>query len=525
MKAQLFYSVFRNIYLTRLIRNQIFKDQIIDVVDLQYLNHNHVYLSSILDKGSSVFVKLKIQRNEFHQYKDNSYYYMINYLVLDLKQDESECFDLTLVPKSVCRLSIIIDQHTQVNGILPDTITDLEIKSVNILDHSFVVESMVSKLPKNIKRLAIPYNYRFKWSGPIVLPLSLDDFEYFCLYQDAKRLVIDKSKVFASAQVQVNRIEELNWVYGQKWVQNIHVRGCPDGMLGSQTPGHIKRMNILNYKPDTIHKDFLPRGLKHLQLHYLGSLSEDFLPPSLTYLKVSFFNQELESNYLPGHLKTLYLLNFEKPIRCSVLGLSVFPPGLHFLYLPKFNQPLTMGCLPESLAVLKLMSYNQPLGPFVLPRQLKILELDSYTHPLVNDCLPSCLTHLQLPSFKGSFESIGPLNHLQSLTVFKLNHTVTPTISNVKDLQLMFDEIQDWELEINLQNTSIKRLAIFITGKDRFLSRNLLPFGLVKLKINGFKIETSEIIPTSCIYLETDIIDINPDLIPASVKYYKYRCL
>jgi len=243
-----------------------------------------------------------------------------------------------------------------------------------------------------------------------------------------------------------------------------------------------------------LYDNIFPQTLKILDIHILDQqLSEYTLPPSLEKLSIGHCQKELYPKNLPANLKEL--------------SISLY------------DYRLKVGVLPQSLTKLKIEYYNSSIDPFVLPSNLKELKLSFLTHVLMSNCIPPSITSLTMDLYEQTFQFMEPLPNLKSLSISLLNKSIINIISNnTKELKLSFGRMHS---DVSLYDTSIERLYLKsdIPSKPSTLHAGLLPQSLKKLYIKGIDITSTDLIPASCFYLDTDIHNLNNDLLPSSIKY------
>ncbi|KAF2075466.1 hypothetical protein CYY_003247 [Polysphondylium violaceum] len=548
MKSDLFYLVWRNVYIRSVIRNLVGQNTVYKIKGVEYLNSNHQYLSVLSYKDKldhNISFRLKIDSlDEYNQYIANAHRHVINDLVLGDKvsgsrnaDDSAQQHGLDLgliVGDHVQRLEIYVEEEMGASGSrLPDSVTDLSIKSAYALTHSGFVDQVLVQLPANLKRLSLPLNYQIRAPQPIIIPSSVTDLDYISSFESIKNLVIPLDREYENTVVNINSSEGLEWVRNQKWVRNISTRlGAPIQQV--QIPPHIHQLNIKNQYNDNSFDD-LPATLVTLVSHYLR-LSKGLLPPTLKNLRVNYSHGQLSTDTLPASLETLDMFSYNEPI------LSL-PPSLTKLCLTNYNKQLSLGSLSNSLTYINLDDYNQPLNPGVLPRGLKTLCMTEFRGALKPGSLPTeSLTHLTLHTFHGSFAQVGPLNNLIQLHVQNINHSITTILANVTSIDLSFHNVAGEDHNqvnnndnpdkitldakvppLNLQNTKIKTLCLTNHGRRIWLKTRFLPLGLQRLKTYGLKIDENTIFPPSCEYLEHDIKDLNHSVLSKSIRHIKYN--
>jgi len=172
----------------------------------------------------------------------------------------------------------------------------------------------------------------------------------------------------------------------------------------------------------------LPPYLTHLSLSKNMKL---VFPSTLTWLILEKHGP-IFPGYLPPHLKTLVLQNYNHPLDQGCL-----PSNLTELRLyGDFNQPWEHFILPDTLTSLRLgCNFNPEILPDHLPPHLTSLELYRWNHPLLSTVLPSCLQTLELFYFNQ------PLTHLpSSLRSLILGHYNHPLLQLPPLTELLLNE-------------------------------------------------------------------------------------
>ncbi|KAF2077959.1 hypothetical protein CYY_000759 [Polysphondylium violaceum] len=324
-----FYSIWRNRFLSIQIRKQVLEN--LDIkVDLQDLNANKQYLATL--RNEKISLKLHIKSKEhFIEYLDHSEGYLVSNLEIDPKveicrlpklrqkqQPKLIGFDCRLIPNTVTKLKFWIEEAIMGYGKLPDSITELEIRSSWRTYSSKFFDHVLANLPQQLVSLTLTSNCDIR--NQVVLPNSLCELKYSSTYDNLRKLVV----------------------------------------------------------PPSVKRGMVPPKLSSLFVDKFNEkLERDVLPDTLKYLRIRSFNQQLEPGVLPINLKTLTLDSFNKKLEPDIL-----PPSLKALYLNSYTRPLDPYVLPQSLTKLGLNNFNHPLQASSLPASLTNLTMDSFCQSL-----------------------------------------------------------------------------------------------------------------------------------------------
>ncbi|KAF2078456.1 hypothetical protein CYY_000206 [Polysphondylium violaceum] len=492
-----FYSLWRNRYIRDCIRNNVCSDTFIDAT-IEYLNNNHRFLSLFsynekVEYNIIIHVKIK-NRDDVIEYVNNKHRDLIDRISIvngvdvtidnDQQQQQQQQqpsrvirYDCDLFHQGLQSLSFPNQKHMVGSGKLPDSIRKLTIsEAVDKNINNPLVDMILAELPSQLERLSLPRGLNIN-VPTCKLPNTLKDFRFRGTYENLKPFVVPPNKVF-DCTIDVKSDQDLQWLTQHTWVNQAIFK----------TEFDATRV----------------------------------LPSHLTSIKIDFLDGRLEKGILPSSLTSLYIFDYDEPLEVGVL-----PPGLLELDLPDYDHPLEQGHLPDSLTELDLGSYNQPLEPFVLPNNLTRLTMYSFNQECFQaNTLPHSLSYLQLWSFKGSFEHVGSLDnplyncYMPQLIVDTLHESVATLLQNVTTIKITTNQIGN---NVYLKDTAIQDLVI-VYRSDRYnLYPGFLPSTLQKLDIIGLDIKMDNLIPQSCIYLKTDIVDLNSKLIPLSVQITKYE--
>ncbi|KAF2075541.1 hypothetical protein CYY_003182 [Polysphondylium violaceum] len=567
-----FYSIWRSSYLRNLIRGKI-NDGAVISVDLPYLDSYHEYLSSIDNSNNNryIFIKLNIKdKDHFIEYLNHPFRHVINFLyftdVVDISllplepipkiQQQRQHnymvwsktinhtyqirFDCSLIPDSVVKLSVFAKDDVLCTGHLPDSITALDVyKSSLFQAHSSLVDYVLRNPPTKLKSLSLPNDFIMNVMSKYTLPSTLVDFHYMSSVESLQSFVVSQQeqqqKVLKGCTLVVKKLESFDWLHDNPWVTQVNLIVVPVTERDPPIPLHVTHITTTNVA--MLNTDILPPGLESLTcLSNLTIFSSR--PPNLKYLYLDTYRNKLTPNLLPNTLEHLEIVVFNEPIDKGVL-----PPHLKTLCLESFDQDLREGVIPASLTNLQLYRFKKLLRPSVLPAGLKNLFLYEFNNCATNlqaHSLPISLTSLSLNSYRGSYDCVGPLNNLKSLSIHSLHPSLSRLVSNVETIKISFTSIDthtsnskkskesEPSVTTNLVNTTIQNLVISYqpTSSKAYdtkfhLYPEFLPFSLVKLETIGVEIHSAGLFPKSCVYLKTDMKNLNLELIPPTVKYIK----
>ncbi|KAF2078474.1 hypothetical protein CYY_000224 [Polysphondylium violaceum] len=518
-----FFYIFRNLYLRPLIRNNVFKDTIIDIPSLEYLNDNHQYLSVFSNDDKlkyNINIRLIFTKNntsQLDQFRNNRHKHLIN--EIELQISGLEVIDFSIVHDQVHRFSFYLEEKTKrINGKLPDSIIELNIGANPISNFVCLpLEEILLDLPKNLQILKL--SDRFKLSScstsKIQLPNSIIALDYRSKSADLDRFITTPpNKVLKGACLKVLNDGDFHWVQDKQWLDSLYI----EMEVPSQIPAHIKKINFFTSSFGSVDAviELLPSQLEWLDASRLTShlnipIQNLFIQylPSLKHLNL--MKWPFDKALFPETLESLKIFGFN-----NVLYPGALPPNLKTLDLSKFNQQLEIGSLPNSVTNLSLDSYNQPLRAFVLPTQLKRLSLFNFTNNIEPNSLPLSLKRLYLNNFDGSFEHLGKLHNLRELSVFTINQSMVDALANTKKIKINFKTIQG---NTTLANTSITDLSLENSNRDiSIIPRYFLPLCVGKLELTNLDIRSIDTIPPSCVYFKYTYKQLNTDLIPKSIK-------
>jgi len=405
-----FYSVWRNWYIKREIRNIICRDLVIEVLSIKELHNNHQYLSLFTDRDkldNNIYIRYTItDEKEFNQYISSDYKHLVNHIAFYNPVFGLNCKNLP--SQTIHKLSCCLGTHTRISNndndddidwTLPQSLIKLEVslwlRNESIRNKKFDVD-VLSNLPSSLRYLVLPRNYMF--SSRVELPGTLEDIEYTLSRKDSihslSYLVVPVNKTYDNITVRVTSLEDLVYMHTVHWVTNLIINTYDLAIndIKQYVPTHIKQLHLTYDRP--LLKDTLPQSLTKLTLVSRVEINRLVLADQITYLNLNLysrsFDQPIQKGMLPSMLKVLSIPNYNMALLPDTL-----PHCLKKLILKSFNQRLDEGVLPHSLQHLRLPSFNRPLKENVLPPYLKSLKTNKYSgnsrnmHP--STLIPSCI--------------------------------------------------------------------------------------------------------------------------------------
>jgi len=467
----LFYTIWRDIYLRKYVRNQIFRNKT-KVATLEYLYFNHQYLALLSDDDKRTFninVYLYINVSEIDEYIEYKNKYNIN--IIDILHCEDWISFDHLPIQGLRKLIFVIDDSFRDSGCkLPDSIEELVLAYSEDSEYNDQFDRILDSLPRNLKILSLPTD--FKFTKQCVLPETLQDLDYNSNRDSLCHLVVPqddvaRNRVFEKCIMEAESIRDLEWLKDKTWIRKCHI-------VGEQSI--------------TVPKNVISSHIREL----------------LVYNRNVVFEQEA----IPASLEFVYF--------CTEMMVTqgMLPNGLKIFYHQSFKQPLEPGLIPDSIETLLLNYYNHPLSPNALPKHLKVFEAPLFNQELSHQSLPTSLNVLSLRAFTGSFSSVGPLDHLRTVKIQILNQSISTLLSNVKDIYLQFESIGSG---VTLLNTVIEKLKINSTSRSPLsLPINFFPASLKHLDISNIQIKSHGIINDGCVSVISNQ-EINHSFIPSSV--------
>ncbi|KAK5574975.1 hypothetical protein RB653_010230 [Dictyostelium firmibasis] len=226
-------------------------------------------------------------------------------------------------------------------------------------------------------------------------------------------------------------------------------------------PNNLKVLLFQDSYDQRIVNGFLPNSLTSLTFGdgFNSSIDVGCLPSSITYLKFGYhFNCIIRKGSLPNELKTLkFGESFNKSLNSEPCFLNT--TKLEMIYLGR--------------------EYESPINKFTFPKSLKILEFSSsckFNHPIDVGYLPESLETLILgeDSFKSSIKSLPTtLKHLSINCVVSLRN-LKPFLKNLEILEFTYVALFSKKLLLQYNDlpTSIKSLKII---EPKLISPDLQP--------------------------------------------------
>jgi len=492
----LFYSLLRNCYIRGCIGNIVCKDTFIQLNNVQeLLDHQYLSMFSVHNKlNNNINISLNISnRDQFNQYIGCKYKDIIN-CIRFIVQQQQEDYQLDLnIPEGVHIVSYYVNRNTSISGdTLPQSLTELKVytdEGGNFINTR--LDDVLCNLPSSLRRLSLPGNYIV--SKQIVLPSTLEYFEYTAHIKCLKMIQVPLNKTFTSCQVIPESLDDVMWIHSQPWISQLVIRESvlQDNVITRGIiPSHIKDLRIFMDDTDIVfEEDSLPQGLTTL---FCISMPTTTLPQQLTILSIDQLDDQLQKDILPPTLTTLIISDYN----CY--------------------KPLLPGVLPKGLQKLSLKWYNDVIDDEVLPSSLMYLSLPDFCFRIKPYSLPSSLTYLDLQRYSFYFDS-QYLNRLSTLKVDHLHPCIASAINGTNNITISCTK---FDPDINLQQITIQHLKLYLNSPDRLsLKPQYIPNGIKSLSLSGFNIESSGLIPNSCLSLKTDIKDININLIPSKTKH------
>ncbi|KAF2078479.1 hypothetical protein CYY_000229 [Polysphondylium violaceum] len=496
-----FFLIWRNLFIKRLIRNFVYQDVVIFVTDGHYDDREYKYLAMFSSQEKLDYNISILYNGTMEHYTNSLYRDIINSLIMG-----SGIHDFSNIQEGVHSIIFTADLEKKGCGRLPQSLTYLEMCAYNDSSEVDVVQYVLSNLPSNLKTLAMPCNNII--ARDVLLPDTLTTLDYTSTVNNLQHFVVSaKDRVLDKCVLKVTSKEALTWLHENKWINKISLEEVQDIEFDSNTiPPHVS--SIDKYDAISLDESVFPPMLQSLSLS-LYSITPFYHLSHLKTLNTSC-QVLLEPNVLPLSLENLSL-EYTLPLEPGVL-----PIHLKNLFMRTFNQPLCVGSLPDSITILKLGLFNQPLLPYVLPPKLKELNMYNFTQPMLSEnTLPLSLTHIFINTFKGSFEaSCQPLDNLKLLSIYKLDHSLSTLLCNVKSIKIWVDMIDS---SSDLSNTCMQNLYLTCWGESNRYSKPF-PRTIKHLTLNNVAIQSFGIIPDGCLYLKSSGQHINTLFIPKSVK-------
>jgi len=447
---RVFYSIWKNKYIRNYIKNKVCQDLVIEIKSIKELQDDHRLISLFTEqdkRDNNIYIRLIINdEEEYDQYikisSDNNQCQQL--VVVDdicLKTDIDLNFNM--FHQGIKRIEMFIYLETKITGRLPQSLTELVVKSQYVEIYNQSLDNVLMNIPASLRKLTLPL---YKFTKRVELPSTLECLNYTTRISDINNLVMPPNKVYEGYQVVVNSLDQLQLVHNLPWVHKLQIRQVRTTLKHDHIPSHIKHLSL--DENGFVEDDSFPQGLLSLTIAVDIPINISSLPRCLTHLDINSYGYQLKKGMLPPTLKKLQIYHYFEPLVAGAL-----PDGLTSLSLPRFNQELDVKALPSSLTELDLDYFTKELKPFALPPHLKSLNLNkysvSYTEP---NCLPNTLTSLKIFQISGPIEYAPQMNHLTYLSIGILNQSVVRMIENCNNITL---DIKSIDPNVNLQDTHI----------------------------------------------------------------------
>ncbi|KAF2073145.1 hypothetical protein CYY_005534 [Polysphondylium violaceum] len=430
------------------------------------------------------------------------------------------------IPNGVTRVILLDDFKQPSSIILDDQLFPSTLKTLQNNSHSFdyefpqhhfnqlkeldLFEYDKTLLPSNLKKLKIDtFNITL---GKGVIPLGLKEFHVNQIqgsdvgYRLPESITSIRTRCEKVLNILPSRVESL------EYHDNISKRLSQDGQsiqhLAYKIPTsslngpvfHSSLQNLvylsLTFDPHTLDskfdltKGFLPEKLQVLKLYsFIGDIHPGGIPPTVSDFDISFLGslKEIKVFVIPKSVNTLKIQFgsvIKIPKECIPLSVTDLTIGA------KPDVLISKKCIPLSVVKLNLMR-SQITPELKLKHHTKLKSLTiSIQRELKSHLFPSSLTHLHISTTTDLYNFFGLEESL-------LKHT-----HQLKDLTLppMF-------IKAGSIPKSVTRLKLSIFGIDFGLPKNVIPPGVIDLKL--------------CIY-NNDGIPLH--YIPSSVKRLRLNC-
>ncbi|KAF2071129.1 hypothetical protein CYY_007558 [Polysphondylium violaceum] len=469
---QIFFTIFRNITLKKLIYNLLISDTTI-IASPSYFDENYKFFEPLDTNNREYNIKVHIFINnenisDYISCKQKDIYNSISFYntVSQLQQIDIITNHL---PKYIRNLSLVHEEVIK-KGLVENLST---IETMTCLDFTQPI-------------------------FPNTLPINLEEISFSAHNNNLLMLkdVFPQSIKYISWLANTNKLD-LDFVFPTN--TNLHINIDVDNENYKQVIDQLNQ-KALEFKNNNV-------KIKRLVLHYEANeqpFTPNFFPPTLEELYIYTFRDSLPplANALfPDTLTRLKIRNLESKIQVGDL-----PANIRDLDLCSYGYPLTVGLLPQSLTKLKISEYNQPLEANVLPQSLKTLRLDGFNQILDCNILPcslkklilsnnttlrqGCLPH-GLESLSTIPETIkGFTSFPSTLTTLHLNHCKKRNMISI--VPILPSTIHTFSLTLRegmavgaLQRlpTSIKNLSIYVRISNEIDRIDFLPNNLQKLSL------------------------------------------
>ncbi|KAF2068368.1 hypothetical protein CYY_010305 [Polysphondylium violaceum] len=479
---QLFFSIFRNISLKRIICSLIVKDITIDAHP-DYLDDNHQYLQNLIcGQEYKLQINASITNESIQQFKlckHRDLYTSINFSSSLPKEIH---FDIVAnyLPKYIQIISNI-NEHVLHQKQLRDipTLTNLS------------CHPLVDKLKPN----TLPINLEF-----FTVSLNNGSIEKDVLPQNMKSISIRD-------QCHKNKDTYLNSVFPHKMDAHLGV------IVDYDNPLEYHRTNV---------------NITSVYIEYLRyePLSANLFPPTVKKIcLMNFSSSELQIGCIPQCATNLLIGTLGGELRIGVLSTHKFLTSLDIM---TYNGPLLPGVFPKSLTTLCLSSYDIQLQPKVIPQSIKELYLTSYSHNFDNNVLPMHSTVFDELCLYGSpILKKGSLPNCIKTLRIRADNVQSSDIYPASLNKLCLVDCNKENLKIVLKSLPHSIVCLEINFDDTAINHlPPLPLSITNLKLNcfnEFKIDSLEFLPPKLQKLTLNLnfnssIFIPPKTLPLSLE-------
>ncbi|KAF2073125.1 hypothetical protein CYY_005566 [Polysphondylium violaceum] len=511
----LFYNVYRNVCLRKVIRNYVIGDKEI-IVSVNYLERNFNYLKHIDGDGGGGGSRGKHISVVLNNANINSFKKLPAHIQNIVTKVYLHCnTSVSFIPQSVNTVIIHKDTVIRNVGDIPHHVTHLEFREMNRVP--FKIDN-VKFIPNEVVTLkgALSFNNPQEYKNFSHKLASIELYIKQGMLTDTSTLPPSVRECTISGTLKSINMSTLSpkFAYTLKLVEEDPPNTQPlfRPLLPNSGNLYIKTLDLTQF--DFYHSlkaGDLPDGIEVLIMYYTFQLAPGVIPSSVTDLSLHQYNLFLDVDILPNKLERLYML--------------------------RYNQCLLPRALPSTLTELNLHSYNQPIYNNVLPNRLKKLTLVSYQKEFRFVGLLPSLTFLKCryskstPPQIGSFPNNKSLHTLYLLDYVDLHPKVLP--DSIKDLSIVIsctpnsiinipDSVEKLRISSPTSSTSPSDITIDLNNQIK------LPPNLTHLTL-GYNIKSihADFLPNTLVRLtveSTTTFSIIPNsqsvYIPPSVKYF-----
>ncbi|KAM9990138.1 hypothetical protein ACTFIY_006180 [Dictyostelium cf. discoideum] len=274
---------------------------------------------------------------------------------------------------------------------------------------------------------------------------------------------------------------------------------------------NLTSLDLGNCFTQEIIPNLLPPNLVELTIgsQFSRELKVNSLPNTLQYLYIGHsFDVEFSSEgILPNSLTDLRLASYNQPFRGNILSNL---QNLKKLILPRFNQLIYPGFLPQSLQFLRFgYSFESKIKENSLPNNLKYFKIQSDWKQYIQPKLfPISLKSLKFKSYSMNLANL-PINlkylKIKQLNNKSLNNKNVSIISKVKN-KINNSNNNSINNNNNNNNNNFNNLISLKIGLfNKIIYPNDLPNGLTNLELKNFN------------------QNLKPSALPNTIKYLKLR--